>query len=108
MYLRQFLDEIPENGTRAPGNDPKSAGCPCEEGRASSSWQGVIRNLAADSRARQAATGMIEVGDLAPALPNLIKPVHALSANGVAIHWRSTYKMHSRPVRTDDKAYSHD
>ena len=52
----------------------------------------------------------VERGDLNPnTLRNLVKPIHALlDSNGVAIHWKSIYKMYPRPVKTDDRAYSLD
>jgi hypothetical protein len=51
---------------------------------------------------------LVDAGELNPnTLPNHIKPIHALlDAAGVAIHWKSLYKLYPRPRATEDRAYT--
>ena len=108
-YLRQFLADIPENvyGTVSEGVEKS------EEGQARQfvmvakkdpdlAYEVIAKYVKLHKKKR------VEKGEMNPnTLPNLIKPIHALlDSNGIAIHWKSLYKMYPRPTRTDDRGYT--
>ena len=107
-YLRQFLAEIPENvyGTVSGGVEKS------EEGQARQFVMVAKKDpdLAYEVIAKyiKLHKKRVEKGEMNPnTLPNLIKPIHALlDSNGIAIHWKSLYKMYPRPTRTDDRGYT--
>jgi hypothetical protein len=50
----------------------------------------------------------VEDGTLSPnTIPNHVKPIHSfLDAAGVAMHWKSLYKLYPRAKATEDRAYT--
>lgn len=51
---------------------------------------------------------LVEKGTLSPnTVPNHVKPIHSLlDTAGVAIHWKSLYKLYPREKITEDRAYT--
>ena len=107
-YLRQFLNEIPDNvygivsGTVARSEEGQARQFVLVAKKDSNLAHAVISQYIKMQKKR------VEAGSLSPnTLPNLVKPIHALlDSNGVALHWRSLYKMYPRPTKTEDRGYA--
>lgn len=107
-YLKQFLKELPDNvyqmtSDHTPQSDQEKAQLFTILAKKDQEMtQNIIAQYIKLHKKR------VESGELNPnTLPNLIKPIHALlDSNGVALHWKSLYKMYPRPKKTEDRAYT--
>ncbi len=109
-YLSAFLDEVPIECYQdilgmMPLQEPSNlAHAFLEVARKNPEY--AIRIVAAFVKGRNE---MIKQGHLASStLPNHVKPIKALlDANGVALHWKSIYKMYPRTkCAANDRAYT--
>ncbi len=107
-YLSKFLAEMPDNvyglaaGPAAESDEERARQFVLVARRDQDVARAVIAQYIKMHKKR------VEAGRLSPnTLPNLIKPIHALlDSNGVALHWKSLYRMYPRPTKTEDRGYT--